>query len=186
MCHLLRLCSVYVRWMKHRTGELVEYCWKFKLKCRWKACPIGSLSITNSTRTLLGYNLVLGGEKPVHNSLSNGTDRQNIDIFHKCKKYLVIILYYTILYYTILYYTILYYTYRQLQRKVLMTTALQNFHIQCFRKLCIHWWMLVEIEVQEAMDNKTGLWHIFMTPISEISLSSLLWNNLVSNFAGKR
>jgi len=46
--------------------------------------------------------------------------------------------------------------------------------------------MVVETEVQETTDNKTSPWHNFMTPFSEISLSSLLWNDLVSHFAGKR
>ena len=46
--------------------------------------------------------------------------------------------------------------------------------------------MLAEPEVQETKDNKTGPWHNFMTPISESSLSGLLWNDLTSHFAGKR
>ena len=46
--------------------------------------------------------------------------------------------------------------------------------------------MLAEPEVQETKDKKTGPWHNFMTLISDISLSALLWNDLSSHFAGKR
>jgi hypothetical protein len=46
--------------------------------------------------------------------------------------------------------------------------------------------MLLENVVQKTKDNKTDTWHTFMVLISEISLTGLLWNDLISHFVVKR